>query len=992
MMTFQQKQAEQAQEYFQQALLTSCRISLSAEAITEDFKCRLENALSTCFDTALKFVWLSGQQKLTGVTSIAEYQSPQIYLNCYQDDSGHILEMALAQTLSDSVSFKNIVSALNQAFSGEMHDTALSYQQYAEWQQESHEEGDSYWSEWQRIKRKNCQLPYIKPVYSSDTKLANVEVDLLDTGVPAADFEQIATGSWLQVLSRMVSEELNVGVVKSGRVADELLNSIGAYAVQIPMAIDVTVQLSRDTLLKKLDRLADDFLSAQVNYPKNTELKQIWPEHSFQYLDLEISDSQGLFSLQDVWHTAGIFQTQLCCIKSGGGFKLRLYYDQNYIKQTDATRFITTIKNAIKSSTAQTSVQTLSLYDEKVTGLLGCQQVDHHIPVANSIIDVLKQYAEAQPTMLAVADSQYALSYLELEQAVSKLECWLVENLPAGALVGICMQHSNNVLVSILGIIKAACTFVPIDPDLPFNRQSKILENCSLTIVDEYVDQRFKEADTNDQRYIQIQEIISSPLSEVPCRAIKPDDIAYVLYTSGSTGEPKGVEITHQNLMSYLESVVDIYLNDARKCIVHTSIGFDLTITSLFLSLLRGGSVEFVSADKTLETLQSCLQSQKDGVVLKLTPSHLKAMKPWIEGCTRDSLSIDTLIVGGEQLFSFELRAWFEKLPRLKVFNEYGPTEATVGCLVHQVKRSDHGAIPIGRPLKNTSIAVVDRLGMPVGEGVIGELYITGKGIARGYRNLPVQTEECFNAPNDTISSDYSWYKTGDLVCINQIDPLELSFVGRADRQVKVRGYRVELDEIEACLRSHSAVQNAHVILETNNGISRITAFCIQSENSELTEYVNAHLPKYAVPDRIVSVASFPLTQNGKVDNAALLKLADAQRAFDKIEASTEAEKEMANIWAEVLEISPPGINENFFELGGDSIRAVYVVANAKELSYNMSVHDLFKYPMIKDLLPNIQKESEQLVGLKSKNIDDLIASVDGLDESEIDALISELE
>ena len=533
--------------------------------------------------------------------------------------------------------------------------------------------------------------------------------------------------------------------------------------------------------------------------------------------------------------------------------------------------------------------------------------------------DLLCRDADA----VAVSDDRTSLSFRELDVHANRLAHRLIA---AGAApetrVAVLLPRSAELLVALLAVLKTGAAYVPVDPGYPAERIAYLLE---------------------DARPICVVEDVEAPdfPDHAPEVALVPEHPAYVIYTSGSTGRPKGVVVSHRAAANYLRWAVTAYPGLGGTAVLHSSVSFDLTVTTLFGPLLAGGRIRIADV---LET------EPVPCTFLKATPSHL----PVLAGDPRD------LVVGGEQLLGDVLDRWRQAHPEATVVNEYGPTETTVGCMEYRVEPGDPvpaGPVPIGHPIRNTRLYVLDAALNPVPPGIPGELYIAGDGLARGYLDRPGLTVSRFVAcpfgpPGERM------YRSGDRV--TRRPDGELVYHGRADEQVKIRGHRVEPGEIEAALRAHPAVTDAAVLARDG----RLIAYVVPEAEPDLREFLARSLPDHLLPSAIVALDALPVTRNGKLDRAAL---PDAEpEGHEYVEPSGPVETALAGIWADVLGCERVGARDNFFELGGDSILSIQVVHRARLAGLRMRSKDLFTHQTVASLAtvvtaadePEVQREA----------------------------------
>jgi amino acid adenylation domain-containing protein len=423
---------------------------------------------------------------------------------------------------------------------------------------------------------------------------------------------------------------------------------------------------------------------------------------------------------------------------------------------------------------------------------------------------------------------------------------------------------------------------------------------------------------------------------------VSGENLAYVIYTSGSTGKPKGVGIRHRGLTNYLQWANDSYrigeTNQDSVSPVHSPLGFDLTVTSIFPALLAGHCISLLTPGEEINALAEGLQRDSAYSLLKLTPSHLKLLSALLAG-SEGVRGVKMLIVGGENMNYQDLSLWLKQLGEIRLINEYGPTETVVGCCVYEVSAagSAYGAVPIGKPIANTQLYVLDEHMKLALAGAVGELFIGGAGLARGYLNQPGLTAERFVPNPFTNYGGERLYRTGDRARWRGDGNLE--YLGRLDQQVKIRGYRIELGEIESVLHGIAGVKQAVVIVrEDEPGEKRLVAYVVGEEKeegsgqmeldgSELRRQLRERLPEYMVPSAYVQMEELPLTGNGKVDRKRLPQPERGGGEAGYQEPQGEVEQTLADIWKQVLRLERVGREDNFFEIGGHSIKAVLLSA-----------------------------------------------------------------
>ena len=581
-------------------------------------------------------------------------------------------------------------------------------------------------------------------------------------------------------------------------------------------------------------------------------------------------------------------------------------------------------------------------------------------PKDKCIHQLFEDQVVATPDAVALVFEAEQLTYNQLNQRANSLAHHLqMVGVKPEVLVGICLERSIEMVVGLLGILKAGGAYVPLDPNYPKERLSYMLSDSGVKVLLTHSSLR-SSLPSHTARVVCLDEdwgAISQHQKENLDARVGAENLAYVIYTSGSTGKPKGTMILHSGMVNYLSWCTKAYnVADGEGSTVNSSIGFDATITSLFSPLLVGGKVVLLPEEGEIEALKAALCSGTNFSLVKITPAHLKILSH-LFASEEVTIENQAFIIGGEALSDKQTYFWQQYAPQMRLINEYGPTETVVGCCIYEVgKKAVTGSnIPIGRPIANTQIYILDSQLQPVPIGVPGELYIGGDGLARGYLNHPELTRAKFilnpfnNSPSDRL------YKTGDLA--RYLPDGNIEFIDRIDNQVKLRGFRIELGEIEASLNSHPQIQQGVVIAtEDHPGNKRLVAYVVWSDESlsanKLREFLKSKLPEYMVPSAFVTLDNLPLTPNGKVDRQSLPIPSISQKNLesDFILPQTANEEILASIWTKVLRVKQVGIHDNFFELGGDSILAIQLIAHANQAGLQFTSKQLFQNPTIAEL------------------------------------------
>jgi amino acid adenylation domain-containing protein len=599
---------------------------------------------------------------------------------------------------------------------------------------------------------------------------------------------------------------------------------------------------------------------------------------------------------------------------------------------------------------------------------------------------LFEEQTRRTPHAVAVSCGDVSLSYKELNERANRLARYLVsKGIGPDRLVALCMDRGADILVGILGILKSGGAYVPLDMTNPQARLGHILSDAQPKVI---LTQRSL-SDMIPATAAQVIDLESQwdlisgySGDDLDTRSPEPDpeNLAYVIYTSGSTGTPKGVMVSHRAIVNYSVDVIRRFdLTRGNGSLIATSFSFDLMLTGLYPPLLAGRTVRLVPAHGSHELLEEI--SKCDNLApLKLTPSHLPMLEAALEKKQLDG-RVGVLVLGGEPLLAAAVRPLKAAAREVRIFNHYGPTEATVGCVVNEVTHLETGRVPIGRPISNVRILILDGLMQPVPLGITGDIYVGGAGLARGYLNRPGLTAERFCPDPFSPNPGARLYATGDRG--RWLPEGKIDCLGRADHQVKVRGYRIEPGEIESQLLQHPHVKEAAVIVRDDGGGpgAQLVAYVVIDPSTsvsirELREHIRGLLPEYMVPSVWMLLEQLPLTPNGKLDRAAL-PIPKQQMEETSIKPRTDLERALANIWAEVLQRDEIGVRESFFDLGGHSLLATRVISRIRErLHIDLPLRTLFEMPTVEQLASRAAEEVLRLPERDAVDVGDLTESL----------------
>lgn len=944
------------------------------------------------------------QERITGHIALErerpyQFDRPPLDLTLIkQSGSHHVLLVSLPALAADSAALANFTSELSHEYKScvkqqKVAREPMQYADFAEWQNELFEaddehatSGKTHWQSLQAAGLPNPALPFEKRVAQPRPFAPeSIAVELLPSlsKIEALAHEQgtsvfaVLFACWQALVWRLAGETERGFVLynlSGNRKLEDLAGALGLYAKYLPIACHCKDEsfvghLRRtNSALNEADEWQDYFDPAASG--------SIADSVAFDFEERQVQYDAGTVSISviDQYVCLSPFKLKLSCVRSGATLSARLYYDQQVFEGKAVKQFAGYFQRFLSSvlENPQRNLGDVEIIDATEHHRLlvdlnqTASELDPKFSASKSIHELIEAQVSRTPDALAVVHENQQLTYEQLNSRANQLAHFLRRRgVGSDVCVGLCVDRSAEMIVGILGILKAGGAYVPLNPDHPHHRLAMQLveSNARILITSGAQDQENSfggETIDLDRESAALER----ESKQNPSTTTSLENRVYVIYTSGSTGVPKGVSVRHGNLINYTQFILR-RLNVDRPLTFATvsTVSADLGNTCIFPALVSGGCLHVIGSEASMESdlLRNYFIKHRIDV-LKIVPSHLSALI----ATQTDGQILPTryLILGGEAL-AWDLVQGISRLePSCQIINHYGPTETTVGSLTFTVddqRVSQYSStVPIGRPIANTRCYILDRRRRPVPFGVSGELYIGGAGVASGYLNQPAETADRFISDPFASDANSQLYRTGDLVRYLADDNIE--FLGRADRQVKVRGYRVELDEIEAVLSACAGVRQAVVMLNGDDTESqRIVAYVVSAETSqnELRATLKQKLPDYMVPSVFVFLKSLPLTPNGKVDRAALPALEDCGSGLrrDFVAPRSPVEKELANIWSHLLKVKAVGVNDNFFDLGGHSLLATQLVSRMrKEFEMEIPLRILFETPTVAALAETIEK------------------------------------
>jgi amino acid adenylation domain-containing protein len=940
----------------------------------------------------------------------------------------HVLVLTLSALCADSASLRNLVWEIAAAYGGADQELGreepLQFPDLAQWQidllsseEARAERSGASWGDPGRAAPVVTGLPFQQvpgPGAPFAPARVGVTVERGDSSPgpdhPAASPSGLLA-AWACVLARLSGDSpVTVWEFADGRADDELRTALGPLARPMPLVVsfDATAPFSRlveeAAGVREAARVAQPYLPPDLAPGDDGGLMA-----AFEWTEAFPAVEAGgvTFSVDRAEAPLGRFGVKLTRRADAGQVSVRLDYDPLVLSEVDAGRLAGNVSAVLANAAADPDGEAgrvgLLTPIERAWLVEGRNRTEADIPSGATIHGLFEDQVRRTPDRTAVVAGEVSLTFAELNARANRLAHLLrTRGVGPDAPVGVLLDRDAQMVVAVLGILKAGGAYLPLHVEHPPARLGLQVTEARAPIVvsRDSLRDRLPAVGADlfcldvDQRLLEVEPDVD------PEALGGPDDLAYVIYTSGSTGTPKGVAISHRSLVNYATFIVGTLgssdSGEPLRFALVSTFSTDLGNTALFPSLISGGSLHVVHPDISTDgQLYADYAAQHAIDVLKIAPSHLRALM--IADDSGRVLPRRLLISGGEAL-PWELVDAVATLGSNRILNHYGPTETTVGAVTFDVDPATPrmgSSVPIGRPIANTQAYVLDPHMEPVPIGVAGELYIGGVGVARGYLHRPELTAERFVPDPFSPRPGARLYRTGDLA--RWLPDGTLAFLGRTDHQVKVRGFRVELGEIEAVLGSHPEVAEAVAVArEDAPGDPRLVAYVVPASDRAPTArglrgWLGEHLPAYMVPSAVVFLPALPLMPNGKVDRGALPAPEQDRPDLDRpyLAPRDELEEEIAAIWSSVLGLERIGVQDDFFALGGHSLLATRIIARIRgAIGAPLPLHILFEHPTVEGLANAVREERRRS---EESELAGLLTELEALSDEEAQDLLKEM-
>lgn len=937
-----------------------------------------------------------------------EQESPLRLLLLQLSAQRHVLLMNLPALCADAQTLWNLTAEVSRLYAAagapaESWDEPFQYVDFSEGQAEllageAGRAGMWYWSNQDFSSLKTLALPFEgkpsrEPVFTPGSYTSVLAPELIDR-IEAVAHQHETTAAlmlsacWQSLLWRLIQRpEMIIGNLYDGRDYDEFTNALGAFAKWLPIRAFFNDESRFDEILKQVSEASREakgwhefFVREGQSETRRIAVGPQFLPFGYEYEEWPTKLSAGAISWSLLKQSSCFepFKVKLVCSRSAGSLRLNFHYHTalltNEAVQCIARQFGALLESALDDPGARVCELEMNTAAERRQLIEGFNQTGRDYAQDLCLHELFERQAGRAPEATAVVCEDQALSYQDLNVRANQLAHYLQKaGVGPEVTVALCLERSVEMMVAILGTLKAGGAYVPLDPAYPKARLSLMLNDAApaLLLTQRQLLEKLPEHPPRtlcldaDWAKIELESDANLP------RSAAPENLVYVIYTSGSTGHPKGVGIEHRQLVNYVNAIVErLDLPSPANYATVSTFSADLGHTMVFPALCLGSCLHIISHERASDPSALAAYFTRHRIdCLKVVPSHIEALLTWPNA--GELMPRRRLVLGGEAS-RWEMIGRLQNLiPGCSIYNHYGPTETTVGVITHRFDQSAEPdgtlMVPLGRPIPNGEIYLLDVAQNPVPVGVVGELHVGGAGLARGYLNQPDLTAGRFIPHPFSRQPGARLYQTGDLARYRPDGVIE--FCGRIDNQVKFNGYRIELNEIRSALNQHPQISDCVLALPVDkNGNAVIVAYYVsrqELEVGELRAMLQESIIEETIPNVFVHLKRLPLTLNGKINYDALPSLEEIRQTTRQsyVAPRTPTETALAGICATVLGLERVSIHDNFFEMGGHSLLAIRLITQLRDdFNVEIPLGTFFEKPTVADLalvITRIQIEQE---------------------------------
>ena len=913
--------------------------------------------------------------------------------------------------ISDGLSLSILASELCKLYNDEeLEPINLRYIDFAEWESlqlknNNFNDSKDFWVNQFSDEIPVLNLPTDYPrtatqsyngnkIYNSISGDLAIKINKLSKKLNISNYMFLLSCYYVLLSKYTLQEDIVIGSPALGRNQKNLLNIIGMFVNSLPLRAHVDNNMKFKEFLDNVkhislkameyghypfDELVKD-LNIKRDSSRNPLFDTMFIYQNNPYSELQFDDIKADFYVPNT--NISKFDLSLEILPINGEFKLSFEYATALFNYETIEKLSEHYINIIKSvlNNVHINISDIDLFsdEEKNKILFEFNNTQMDYDKDKTIVDLFEEQVEKTPNNTAIVFGNKSLTFKELNEKANSLAYHLKINkqINRNDIVGVMLSRSLEVIVSILAVLKAGGTYIPIDPNFPKERIDYMLDssNAKLLLTEKKIENK-----VNFDNKISI-DLDNNAIYDLPTENLEhinnPDDLMYIIFTSGTTGKPKGVMVTHKvfsNFTNYCNNYVEYLKNPKYQSIVSiTTISFDIFAYETLISLQKG--LKLVIANENEQTtphLLNALMEKNDVKIIQSTPSVMQIFVNSIDNIPALK-KLKYIILAGEQL-PLNLVKSLHNLSDIVVYNGYGPSE-TYYCTLTKV---NNDYITIGKPIYNSQMYILDNNLNPVPIGSIGEIYISGECVGKGYLNRPDLTEKTF-IPNPFING-LTMYKSGDLG--KYMNDGNIICLGRLDHQVKIRGLRIELEEIESLMLKYSNISKVAVVKQSIQNREFISAYYVANKRistNELRKYLSEFLPRYMVPSYYIPLDDLPYTPNGKIDKKSLPLPTEILNISEKnyIAPKTDIQKQLVTIWEKILNTKPIGINDNFFELGGDSLLAMNLNLELSKITDKITYQDIFHFPTISELEDIIISDTKKDNYKKVENLPENIIGI----------------